>query len=65
MLTLDIKEFKDKIKSLEDISVREYTDGMRYLYNTIYSALIDEKNICVGDVDFSRFSKEEYDKVFF
>lgn len=61
MITLDIKEFKDNIKSLADTSVRKYTGGMRYLYDTIYSALMDGKDIYVGDIDFSRFSEEEYE----
>ena len=60
MITLDIEEFKSNIKNLEDTSLRKYTGGTRYLYDTIYSALIEERIICAGDVDFSRFSAEEY-----
>jgi len=41
MITLDIKEFKDNIKSLEDVSVRKHTGGIQYLYDTIYSAIIN------------------------
>ena len=43
MITLDIKEFKDNIKSLEDVSVRKHTGGIQYLYDTIYSAIINGK----------------------
>ena len=61
MITLDIKEFKDNIKSLEDVSVRKHTGGIQYLYDTIYSAIINGKYIHVGDIDFSRFSASEYE----
>lgn len=64
MIILDIEEFKSNIKSLADTSLRKYTGGTRYLYDTIYSAIINGKDICVGDIDFSRFSKEEYDSFY-
>lgn len=61
MITLDIEEFKSNIKSLEDTSARKYTRGIQYLYDTVYSALTDGKDIHIGDIDFSLFSKEEYE----
>lgn len=61
MITLNIKNFMDNIKSLEDTSMRRYEGGIQYLYDTIYSALIDGKDIHVGDIDFSRFSADEYE----
>lgn len=61
MITLDIKNFMGNVKSLEDTSTRNYGGGIQYLYDTIYSALIDGKDIHIGDIDFSRFSADEYE----
>lgn len=64
MITLDIKKVINKIKKLEDTSTKKYESGIQYLYDRIYSTLIEGKDIRIGDIDFNRFSTEEYESFY-
>ena len=60
MVELNIKRFVDNIKELAGETKERYESGIKYLYDTLYDALMNNEDIHIGDIDFSRFSREEY-----
>ncbi len=62
MMELNIKEFADKVKELDDNRNRQREEGLQYLYDTIYAVLARDESITLSDIDFSRFTADEYDE---
>lgn len=62
MIELNIKEFADKVRELEDNRNVQREEGLQYLYDTIYAVLAREERITLSDIDFSRFTYDEYDE---
>lgn len=60
MIELNIKKFVDNIKELAGEAKEQYENGIKYLYDTLFDALVNNEDIHIGDIDFSRFSGEEY-----
>ncbi len=59
-MKLNIKEFADKVKELDDNRNAQREEGLQYLYDTVYATLMREKSIFPSDIDFSRFTYDEY-----
>lgn len=63
-MELNIKEFADKVMELEDNRNVQREEGLQYLYDTVYAALVREESITLSDIDFSRFTADEYEEFY-
>lgn len=63
-MELNIKEFADQVMELEDNRTVQREEGLQYLYDTVYAALAREKSITLSDIDFSRFTADEYEEFY-
>ena len=62
-MQLDVKKFVRKIKRAKEImpvpGMELETEGLKYLYSLLDTLTEGEGPVCVGDVDFNRFSTED------
>lgn len=63
-MELDVKMFLDSVKELKDTQSEEREAGLKYLYDVVFATLMKKGEIYLSDIDFSRFTDDEYNEFY-
>ncbi|MCI8521264.1 MAG: hypothetical protein HFE51_09905 [Clostridia bacterium] len=59
-MELDITEFVNKTKQICVVQNEQGENAMQYLYKMIASPILQGKDVFLSNIDFGKFTKEEY-----
>lgn len=64
MMKLDMDMFVKKVNEINSVYMEKSSGGVDYLYEVVAPAVLKNEDLYVRDVDFSRFTTDEYEQFY-
>jgi len=59
VIEVDIKKLVENLKNEKGAEPAKLSEGTKYLMDTVFSVLVADKPLRVGDIDFKKFTQQE------
>ena len=59
LFSIDMIRLVERLRQAEEAEKIELSDGVRYLMETVYSTLLANEHLAIGDIDFTCFEHED------